>query len=232
MHRGKGISYGSNGGKNSRVLFWREACCGSGEAPDRRRKKADLYVSVRSSTTKRWSEGSGQTRGVQVSWRDEKAACPGITEGTVIIRSHGVPATDVYRELEAIRDWTCVDATCPYVQKDSQNCREYGEQGRQTDHHHRQRQTTRRWRASRAGAPDAGDESSNRVQEARAVSPRIQQANFCVVSQTTFNYNKFKELVEIISKKSYDIIVLNTICSATEERQTEARSHCGRCQMR
>ena len=45
----------------------------------------------------------------------------------------------------------------------------------------------------------------------------------CIVSQTTFNYNKFQELVEIIAKKGYDIIVLNTICNATEERQTEAR---------
>src|SRR5699024_2950411 len=45
----------------------------------------------------------------------------------------------------------------------------------------------------------------------------------CIVSQTTFNYNKFKELVEIISKKGYDIRCLNTICNATEERQTEAR---------
>ena len=45
----------------------------------------------------------------------------------------------------------------------------------------------------------------------------------CIVSQTTFNYNKFEDIVEIISKKGYDIIVLNTICSATEERQTEAR---------
>ena len=44
----------------------------------------------------------------------------------------------------------------------------------------------------------------------------------CIVSQTTFNYNKFEDLVEIISKKGYDILVLNTICSATEERQTEA----------
>ncbi len=43
-----------------------------------------------------------------------------------------------------------------------------------------------------------------------------------VPSQTTFNYNKFEDLVEIISKKGYDILVLNTICSATEERQTEA----------
>ena len=44
----------------------------------------------------------------------------------------------------------------------------------------------------------------------------------CIVSQTTFNYNKFQELVEIVNKKGYDIIVLNTICNATEERQTEA----------
>ena len=46
----------------------------------------------------------------------------------------------------------------------------------------------------------------------------------CVVAQTTFNYNKFQDLVEIISKKSYDVSVLNTICGATRERQTEARS--------
>ena len=45
----------------------------------------------------------------------------------------------------------------------------------------------------------------------------------CIVSQTTFNYNKFKDLVEILEKKRYDISVLNTICSATEERQSEAR---------
>ena len=48
----------------------------------------------------------------------------------------------------------------------------------------------------------------------------------CVVAQTTFNYNKFKDLVEIIMKKSYDVSVLNTICNATKERQTEAESSC------
>ena len=45
----------------------------------------------------------------------------------------------------------------------------------------------------------------------------------CIVAQTTFNYNKFQELVEIINKKSYNITIKNTICNATEERQTEAR---------
>jgi 4-hydroxy-3-methylbut-2-enyl diphosphate reductase len=50
------------------------------------------------------------------------------------------------------------------------------------------------------------------------------QREVCIVSQTTFNYNKFKELVEILEKKSYDVSVLNTICNATKERQTEAQS--------
>ena len=46
------------------------------------------------------------------------------------------------------------------------------------------------------------------------------------MAQTTFNYKKFQELVEIIQKKGYirDIRVLNTICNATEERQNEAAS--------
>ena len=43
------------------------------------------------------------------------------------------------------------------------------------------------------------------------------------MSQTTFNYKKFNNLVEILEKTGYDIHVLNTICNATEERQTEAR---------
>ena len=45
----------------------------------------------------------------------------------------------------------------------------------------------------------------------------------CIVSQTTFNHNKFKYLVEIIEKKGYDINVVNTICNATHERQAEAK---------
>ena len=44
----------------------------------------------------------------------------------------------------------------------------------------------------------------------------------CLVSQTTFNYKKFKDIVDIFEKKVYDINVMNTICNATEERQTEA----------
>ena len=48
-----------------------------------------------------------------------------------------------------------------------------------------------------------------------------------VVSQTTFNYKKFKEIVEKIKEKRYDSCVVNTICNATQERQVEARQIAG-----
>ena len=48
------------------------------------------------------------------------------------------------------------------------------------------------------------------------------EEKLCIVSQTTFNYKKFQDLVEKFEKKGYDILVLNTICNATQERQVEA----------
>ncbi|MFR4318399.1 MAG: 4-hydroxy-3-methylbut-2-enyl diphosphate reductase, partial [Eubacterium sp.] len=51
----------------------------------------------------------------------------------------------------------------------------------------------------------------------------LKNKSVCIVSQTTFNHNKFKYLVEIIKKKGYDINVVNTICNATHVRQVEAQ---------
>ena len=59
-------------------------------------------------------------------------------------------------------------------------------------------------------------------EEARAFELVPESEKVCVIAQTTFNYNKFKDLVEILFEKGYDIIVLNTICNATKERQEEA----------
>ena len=59
-------------------------------------------------------------------------------------------------------------------------------------------------------------------EEAEAYCPENDNG-LCIVSQTTFNYNKFKELVEILEKKRYDNNVLNTICNATEDRQRETK---------
>ena len=54
-----------------------------------------------------------EARGVHVlhGRRDLEA----LAEGTVVIRSHGVPE-EIYRLIEE-RGLTCVDATCPFVRK-------------------------------------------------------------------------------------------------------------------
>ena len=52
------------------------------------------------------------------------------------------------------------------------------------------------------------------------------------MSQTTFNLNNFKEIVESLQELRYNemasnLAVLNTICNATEMRQREAQSLAG-----
>ena len=137
--------------------------------------------------------------------------------GTVIIRAHGVEQC-VYEEIRAL-GFEVVDATCPFVLKIHRLVEKYSKEnyhvviiGNET---HPEVIGIKSWSATEATTVLSSK------QEAEDFIP-LDGRKVCIVSQTTFNYNKFQELVEIISKKGYDIIVLNTICNATEERQTEA----------
>ncbi len=60
------------------------------------------------------------------------------------------------------------------------------------------------------------------IEEAEKIALKGAQ-NVCIVSQTTYNYNKFQYIVEIFEKKGYNDSVVNTICNATEERQRSAK---------
>ncbi len=140
-----------------------------------------------------------------------------LTEGTVIIRAHGV-GRKIYDLLEE-KGIDLVDATCPFVRKIHRIVEREGASGRQIlivgNAKHPEVEGIRGWCSTPSYVVESAEEAQNFT-----VKPG---EKLCIVSQTTFNYNKFKDLVEILSKKGYDIIVLNTICSATEERQTEAR---------
>ena len=138
--------------------------------------------------------------------------------GIVIIRSHGV-SKEIYDILEE-RGVTCIDATCPFVKKIHNIVREESQAGSHIiiigDASHPEVQGIRGW---------AGEHVTILKTEEEAVRFFAKDSKkICVVAQTTFNYNKFKYLVEIISKKQYNVSVLNTICSATKERQKEAES--------
>ena len=136
----------------------------------------------------------------------------------VVIRSHGV-AKYIYDILEE-RGITCVDATCPFVKKIHKIVAEKSAEGSYIvivgNGEHPEVQGIRGWAGEHVTVVQTPEDAE------RFELPDKDQ-KVCIVAQTTFNYNKFKELVEIISKKRYDIVVLNTICNATKERQTEAR---------
>lgn len=156
-----------------------------------------------------------EEKGVQVIETKEELAA--LKEGTVVIRSHGV-GRDIYRLLEE-NGLEVVDATCPFVRKIHRIVQEQTALGRRViiigNEHHPEVVGIKGW----------GDEHTLAVDSIEQLEkiPYSKGEKLCIVSQTTFNYNKFQDLVEKISEKGYDILVLNTICNATQERQVEAK---------
>ena len=157
-----------------------------------------------------------ESKGVVVLRTEEEL--DNVENGTVIIRSHGVEKR-IYDKLEA-KGLRVVDATCPFVKKIHNIVRKESAEGKYIliigNPDHPEVIGIRGWAGEHAAVIRNADDIEN--------IDFSKNRKICVVSQTTFNYNKFKDLVEIIKKKSYDIIVLNTICNATKERQTEAES--------
>ena len=158
--------------------------------------------------------GDLQEKGVEVI--DTLEELKTIRDAVVVIRSHGV-GKDVYDILKE-NGVEIVDATCPYVKKIHRIVEKQTAEGRRVlivgSEDHPEVQGIKGW----------GDERTKVIENMddfrRLELPEDEK--LCIVSQTTFNYKKFQDLVERISKTRYDITVLNTICNATQERQVEA----------
>ena len=165
-----------------------------------------------------------EQKGVRVISEEE---IPSLQDTTVIIRSHGVGKA-VYDLLEE-NHVPYVDVTCPFVLKIHKIVREESAAGKYIviigDKDHPEVKGICGWCLGPYSV-------LKNVSEAREFSPPP-HTKVCVVSQTTFNYNNFQELVEILGKKRYDndvldiLSIVNTICSATELRQREARAIAG-----
>ena len=141
-----------------------------------------------------------------------------LPKGKIIIRSHGISR----REHEAMKacGFEVLDATCPFVLKIHRLVEKYSKEGYRIviagNEHHPEVEGILGWVEGQPAYTVTSQEDVYNL-------PLKDGQKVCLVAQTTFNYNKFQELVEIIKKKGYDISVLDTICNATEERQTEAR---------
>ena len=155
-----------------------------------------------------------EQKGVRVLGSKEELEA--LDKGSVIIRSHGV-SKDIYELIEE-KGLECIDATCPFVKRIHNIVERESGNGRRIiiigNDGHPEVEGIKGWSKTPATVIESQDEALGFEAETGE--------KLCIVSQTTFNYKKFQDLVEIFQKKGYDIIVANTICNATEERQKEA----------
>ncbi len=140
-----------------------------------------------------------------------------VSEGIVVIRSHGI-GKEICQLIEE-KGLVCVDATCPFVKRIHNIVEQESTKGKQIliigNAGHPEVEGIKGWCAAPAIVVESEEDIKNLKEDTGK--------EVCIVSQTTFNYNKFQYLVEILKKSGYNGSVVNTICNATEERQTEAR---------
>ncbi|HEX8493918.1 MAG TPA: 4-hydroxy-3-methylbut-2-enyl diphosphate reductase [Pyrinomonadaceae bacterium] len=138
-------------------------------------------------------------------------------EVTAVIRAHGV-TPQVQRELEA-RAAHVIDATCPFVTRVQHLAERAAKQNRDIvvagnpDH------------PEMIGVVGYAPNNTYVVRDASEVAalPTLRQP--LVVSQTTLKLQTFLEVAEAVRAKSdAEPQVVNTICSATRDRQDAARS--------
>ncbi len=147
---------------------------------------------------------------------DSEEMLDALEKGTVIIRSHGVSKHII--EMLDRRGIKIIDATCPFVKKIHDMVEKAGEEGRTViivgNREHPEVQGTLGWAKGQCFVVDSAE-------ELRSLSLESGSSVF-IVAQTTYNYEKFKELVEISKQMNYDIRCGNTVCNATRDRQGEA----------
>ena len=167
--------------------------------------------------------GRFQQMGIQVldSVADAK---PGMT---VIIRSHGVSKA-VYEQLKAC-DVEIIDATCPFVKRIHGIVSSAEAEGYLPviigTRSHPEVEGIAGWcgKCMIFETPQELEEWSQTIQN-RADLP------ICMVSQTTSTENLWKICVEIAKKQFTNLKIFDTICKATESRQSEAAKLSKICQ--
>ncbi len=147
---------------------------------------------------------------------------PGEADGDTIavIRAHGV-TPQVQRDLEQ-RAAQVIDATCPFVTRVQHLAERAAEQGRDVvvagnpDH------------PEMIGVVGYAPNNTYVVRDASEVASLPTLRSPLVVSQTTIKLKTFLEVAEAVRKKAdAEPQVVNTICSATRDRQDAARALAG-----
>ena len=139
-----------------------------------------------------------------------------LREGSIVIRAHGIPPL----QLENIKNsgLRVINATCPRVARVQAIIRYNTKKGRQAvivgDRDH----------AEVIGLVGYSETNAYVIQDPGDVEALPHGERFFVVAQTTQNLKNFLAVVEQLEKRFQDILVFNTICEATSNRQKEVRT--------
>jgi (E)-4-hydroxy-3-methyl-but-2-enyl pyrophosphate reductase len=137
-----------------------------------------------------------------------------VEEGTLFVRAHGLP-TDVI-EKAATRGLEVIDATCPMVTKIHVQAEKLKAEGYKIivvgDPNHPE------VRGTLSHVPGAWCITKPEDVDALPRSSRVG-----VVVQSTWSGTGFTEIVRKLSAKYYEVRAINTICTDTHNRQSEAQ---------
>lgn len=156
-------------------------------------------------------------RGVRIVESPEQAK----EDETLVIRSHGVGA-DIYERAEKV-GVKLVDATCPFVSKIHKIVKENSQNGDVIliagDEKHQEvvgivGHITGEYYVF-SGVED--------IEKILKNHPEIAEKRLTVVSQTTFNAEKWEKSQLFLKKVCTNAKIFDTICGATSDRQSEAK---------
>lgn len=166
-----------------------------------------------------------EKKGVHVIASDDELK--DIHGGTIITRSHGISR----EEDEKLRATgaKCVDATCPFVKRIHRIVEENSAEGFEIvivgSPDHPEVRGIMGWSSVPVTVIENTEQARAFIEkDCGGQTDEAKQRNICVVSQTTFNGNKFEEIIAILTEKGYNVRCMNTICNATHERQAEAKA--------
>ncbi len=131
---------------------------------------------------------------------------------TIAIRTHGV-CEKTYREIEEKGNF--IDLTCPFVKKIHNIVNEHYKKGYKIiiagDKGHPEVDGINGWCDGSADIVISEKELENKYYD-----------SVCLVAQTTLDSETYRIIKNFLKKSCKNIVVFDTICSATEKRQEEA----------
>lgn len=131
----------------------------------------------------------------------------------LVVRSHGVPP-EIYSEAEK-KGIKIIDATCPYVQKAQRLAEKSSKDSFVVV-------VGDRIHPEVIGILGWAGENSKAIESLEEAKDLPNYSSIAVLAQTTQPKSNFSAIIEELKNHTDKLVVHNTICSATEERQASA----------